>query len=113
MISRFNLRYDIPTRSYFSWIAIPDLYHEVHEELQAKLKSADMDDFSGTTDLWTSSAMEPYLSYTIHYVNTKWELKSYCLQAHYTPEDHTSMNLQDALTQTLTTGSWTLLSWLH
>ena len=26
---------------------------------------------------------------------------SYCLQAHYTPEDHTGMNLQDALYQTL------------
>ena len=102
----------MPTMSYFSWIAIPALYHEVREELQAKLKSADMDHFSGTTDLWSSSAMEPYLSYMIHYVTPSWELKSYSLQAHYMPEDHTSMNLQDALTETLT-GSWTLLSWLH
>ena len=30
----------MPTRSYYSWIAIPVLNHEVCEELQAKLKSA-------------------------------------------------------------------------
>ena len=96
MISRFNPRYDMPTRSYFSRIAIPALYREVREELQAELMSADMDHFSGTTDLW-SSAMKPYLSYTIHYVTTSWELKSYCLQARYMPEDHTGMNLQDVL----------------
>ena len=103
MISRFNPRYDLPTRSYFSRIAIPALYHEVREDLQAKLKSVDMamDHFSGTTDLWSSSAMEPYLSYTIHYVTTSWEFRSYCLQDHYMPEDHTGMNLQDALSQTL------------
>ena len=97
MISRFNPRYDLPTRSYFSRIAIPALYHEVREDLQAKLKSVDMDHFSSTKDLWSSSAMESYLSYTIHYVTTSWEFRSYCLQAHYMPEDHTGMNLQDAL----------------
>ena len=101
MLSKLNPRYDLPTRSYFSRIAIPALYHEVHEELQTKLKSADMNHFSGTTDLWSSSAMEPYLSYTIHYVTTTWELKSNCLQAHFMPEDHTGMNLQDALTPSL------------
>ena len=101
MLSKLNPRYDLPTRSYFSRIAIPALYHEVREELQTKLKSADMNHFSGTTDLWSSSAMEPYLSYTIHYVTTTWELKSNCLQAHFMPEDHTGMNLQDALTPSL------------
>lgn len=101
MISKFNPRYDLPTRSYFSRIAIPALYQEVREGLQSSLRSVDIDHFSGTTDLWSSSAMEPYLSYTIHYVTSSWELTSHCLQAHYMPEDHTGMNLQDALSQTL------------
>ena len=60
MISRLNPRYDLPTRSYFSRIAIPGLYNEVCEELQTKSRSADMEHFSGTTDLWSSLAMEPY-----------------------------------------------------
>ena len=51
----------MPTRSYFSWIAIPALYHKVHEELRAMLKCADMGHVSGTVDLWSSSAMELYL----------------------------------------------------
>ena len=101
MISRLNPRCDLPTRSYCSRIAIPALYQEVREGLQSSLRSIDIDHFSGTTDLWSSSAMEPYLSYTIHYVTSSWELTSHCLQAHYMPEDHTGINLQDALSQTL------------
>ena len=90
MIARFNPRYDLPIRSYFSRVAIPALYHEVHEQLQANIEGAgaDMGHFASTTDLWSSPAMEPYLSYTIHYVASSWELKSYCLQALYMPEDH-------------------------
>ena len=70
MISRLNPRYDLPTRSHFSCIVIPGLYSEVREELQIKLRSADMEHFAGTTDLWSSSAMEPYLSFKIHYITS-------------------------------------------
>ena len=97
MISTFNPRYDLPTRSYFSQIAIPALYHEVRKDSIAV--EIDVEHFSGTTDLWSSPAMEPYLSYTIHYITTSWELKTSCLQAHYMPEDH-GTNLSEALSQT-------------
>ena len=80
--------------SYFGWIAIPALYLKVHEELPAKLKVL-IWTTSPIADLWSSSAIEPYLSYTIHYVSTSWELKCYCLQTHYMPK------LKNALTQTL------------
>ena len=59
-----------------------------------------MEYFSGTTDLWSSPGMEPYLSYTIHYVSSSWELHSAYLKAHYIHEDHTGINLKEALTQT-------------
>ena len=47
---------------------------------------------------------EPYLCFTIHYVDTQWNLQTHCLQAHYLPEDHTGVQLQDALSVTLEQG---------
>ena len=43
----------------------------------------------------------PNLSYTIHYIDDNWILRSHCLQAHFVPESHTGNNLQDALLSTL------------
>ena len=58
--------------------------------------------FTSTTDLWSSNAMKPYLGYFIHYTNKRtWEMHSACLQVHYTPEDHTSIKLREALTHTI------------
>ena len=57
--------------------------------------------FSATAYLWSSCTSEPYLCLTIHNVDSTWKLRSHCLQAHYTPEDHTGENLQDALSITL------------
>lgn len=38
--TRFR-RYNLSTRCYFSWVAIPALYNEFLEQLQANIKSAD------------------------------------------------------------------------
>ena len=57
--------------------------------------------FSATADLWSSCTSEPYLCLTIHYISSDWALKSHCLQAHFTPEDHTGLHLQDAMNTTL------------
>ena len=38
---------------------------------------------------------------SVHYVDTQWNLQTHCLQAHYLPEDHTGVQLQDALSVTL------------
>ena len=40
------------------------------------------------------------------YIDSEWEVKSVCLQASYTPEDHTGINLKEALSETLL--SWKL-----
>ena len=42
-----------------------------------------------------------HMSCTVHYIDSSWELRSHCLQAHYTPEDHTGKNLSDALVYAL------------
>ncbi len=71
--------------------------------LEEKLRSAQVEYFTGTTDFWFSEAMDPDLSYMIHDIaSTTWEWLSACLQVDYKPEDHTGVNLKEALAQTLT-----------
>lgn len=99
MLQKFNSRYDLPSRSYFSRVAIPALYCEVKDNIFRDL--SDKPYFSATTDLWSSPAMEPYMSYTIHYINSDWELKMFCLQASFTPKDYTGENIKLAVSDTL------------
>ena len=91
-----NPRYKLPHKDYFRRIAIPSLYGETMQQLIVRMKK-EVDYFSGTADLWSSCTSEPYLCFTIHYVDTQWNLQTCCLQAHHLPEDHTGAQLQDAL----------------
>ena len=45
--------------------------------------------------------MQPYLGFTVHYINSLWELESYCLQVLFMPGNHTGDNLQHVLASTL------------
>lgn len=38
--------------------------------------------------------MQPYMSYTVHYINSMWEPKCHTLKTHYLPEDHTGENIK-------------------
>ena len=100
MINVLNPRYDLPHREHFSRIAIPTLYEETRQDLLEQLEK-ECSYFSLTTDLWSSTSLQPYMSCTVHYINSSWEFLSHCLQAHYTPEDHTGENFSDALASAL------------
>ena len=91
----------MPDRKYFSNIAIPKLYEKTRESVATDVKSAVY--FASTTDLWSSQTMEPYLSYTVHYIGDDWKLQSRSLQTLYLPDDHTGENIAQALTETLRT----------
>ena len=67
MIDALNPRYDLPSRSYFSRTAIPSLYIEVRERLLAELDS--LVDYSATTDLWTSVSNDPFITFTVHFID--------------------------------------------
>ena len=99
MLKAFDPRYELPGRKYFRKTAIPTLYTQVRERVTSELK--DVDYFSSTTDMWSSSTGEPYLSYTVHFLDGSWKLQTYCLQALYLPEDHTADHISEALTLTL------------
>ena len=97
----------LPSRKYFSETEIPRLYSELKDDVvKPAVKSATY--FTATTDLWTSSARHPYLSFTVHFIDDNWELRSYCLDTVPPFEDHTGQNLAEAAVDIL--GNWELQS---
>ena len=104
MLHVFDSQYELPGRKYFSQTAVPALYTSVREKIVNEL--APIDYFSSTADMWSSETGEPYLAYTVHFIDMDWTLKSRCLQALFLPEDHTADNIADAITTTLT--NWSL-----
>ena len=51
--------------------------------------------------MWSSINMEPYLSFTVYYIDDNWKLRSIALQTVYVPQDHTGPNLAEVLRETL------------
>ena len=53
--------------------------------------------YSATTDLWTSGSNDPYITFTVHYIDMLWQIQSHCLCTAYLAEDYTGENIQEAL----------------
>ena len=105
MIASFDERYELPSRKYFSRMAIPALYNFTREAVAVEVQQAEF--FSATTDLWSREGLRLYnMSYTVHYINKEWKLSSKCLQTTFLQHDHTGENLAEVFTETLT--SWGL-----
>ena len=98
MLQVFDPQYDLPGRKYFLQTAIPLLYDSLREKIVFELR--EIDHFAATADMWSShtSTGEPYLTYTIHFINADWKLESRVLQASYLPQDHNAENISDAFT---------------
>ena len=67
---------------------------------------SDVQYFSSTTDLWSSHGLVPYFSFTVHYIDSCWQLRSRCLHTQFLPQDHTGENIAEAMETTL--DSWSL-----
>ena len=66
----------------------------------------DAEYFSATTILYTLAAGDPYITFTCHFIDHHWEMKSYCLQTHYLLQDHIATNIKEVLTETLELWNW-------
>ena len=103
--SMVDPRYEIPSRKYYSKTTLPSLYAETRERVTKELQEAEY--YSVTTNLWSCTGkLEPYLAVTMHYINKEWELKSYCLNTLFLPQDDTAVNISEALQSILE--SWSL-----
>jgi len=80
------------------------MYSTVKESILPKLHEIEY--YSATTDLWTSRATHPYLSYTVHFIDRNWELKSFCLESIPLFEDHTGANIGESIVDI--TSNWRL-----
>ena len=101
MLRKFNPRYSLPSRNHFTKVSIPELVAETKGSIETQIVDGNIEYFSATTDLWTSAAGDPYITFTCHFINRCWELRSYCLQTHYLPQDHNATNIKEVLDETL------------
>lgn len=106
LVRALDCRYEIPSRTHFSNSIIPELFMSTKVQVRQQLSKVAY--FAGTTDLWSSVGLTPYLGYTIHYINEDWKLESIALSCSFIHEDHTAENISDALVETLT--EWKLSS---
>lgn len=104
LLCTFDPQYEVPSRNYMSRVAIPSLYNATKDQVLKSIQGSQY--FSSTTDLWSSNTTEPYMGFTVHYINDSWEIQSKCLQTLYFPESHTGKNLSEGLCDTLK--SWGL-----
>ncbi|KAM9456199.1 E3 SUMO-protein ligase ZBED1 [Clarias gariepinus] len=95
MLQTFDSQYELPGRTYASQTAIPQLYNSIKDDILNEIK--DIQFFSATTDMWSSSNMTPYMSLTIHYISADWSLHSKCLETRYVPDNHTADTLGENL----------------
>ena len=64
--------------------------------------------FAVTSDFWTSITHVPFMSFTVHFIDEDWILRSYCLDTIPSYEDHTGENIAGALQDVLE--NWQLSS---
>lgn len=100
MMEIANPQYDLPHSNHFRRVAIPSLYNTVRADIESKISDKNFF-FAATTDMWSSVTSEPYMSYTVHYIDSSFDLQTYCLQCLYTPDDHTGVNLKEEMLSTL------------
>lgn len=89
--------YVIPSHTTL-WNTITHQYDELRAQLASEMKDPSV---SLSTDLWTSPTMEPYITETVHYVNTTWEMKAKVLHTCVMPERHIAANIAQRLTDTI------------
>ncbi|XP_071374223.1 E3 SUMO-protein ligase ZBED1-like [Centroberyx affinis] len=109
MLHFFEPGYTVPSYATL-WATITHQYDTLRENIEKEMKGRTV---SLTTDLWTSSTMEPYITVTVHYITDTWKLSAaylyyaretyscqHCpwgLLAFCTVHDNASMNLATEL----------------
>lgn len=109
MLSVLDPRYQPPCRTTISEQHIPGMYQKLRDSVLTALSSAKnscLPMFSFTTDGWSSITTEPYLSLTVHIVDSKFVMRRYTLETRYVPEQKTGVNLAIIIAELLE--SWSL-----
>lgn len=107
LIKCLDKRYQIPSRTTFRTKVIPRAYEEAKMKLKSMIKdhrcsnNGNNKSISITTDGWTSKTNASFVTYTLHFINSQYEMVSHVLATREMRESHTAMNLRAHLTNIL------------
>ncbi|CAI5689139.1 unnamed protein product [Oreochromis niloticus] len=96
MLRVLEPRYNIPSQTYFTDIAVPALYKETKAKLETAVSAAAA--VALTSDGWTSRATPSYLTVTAHYIDPEWQMKNCVLQTRLV-ESHATDDLAKGLSE--------------
>lgn len=91
-VKQLNPNYTLPDRHSISKVHIPALYEKCLFEMK-DLVAKEAESVCMTTDCWTSRNNESFMAITIHFIDSKFELKSVLLGCFTFNESHTGINL--------------------
>jgi len=98
-VKLLNPNYELPNRHTISKELIPAMYEKCLGEMKSlisKVESACL-----TTDCWTSRNNESFMTITIHFIDTEFELKSILLECSSFNLNHTGHNLAQEIKRIL------------
>ena len=84
--------YTIPSRKYFTKLQHSSYKGQLQKQLHTEAESVAL-----TTDIWTSHAVEAYITVTAHYLNSLWVMYSYVLETSAFSERHTGVEIAGKL----------------
>lgn len=97
ILNFFEPGYTVPSHATV-WANINRQRDALRDSMKVEMKGRSV---SLTTDLWTSSTMEPYITITAHYITDEWQLKARVLTTSLMTERHTAVNIADRLSATI------------
>ncbi len=89
--------YKVPSHTHITKVC-RDLYTEQKEKLKEDIEKCGH--VALTSDIWTSSAVDGYITLTAHFI-TDWQLHTRVLTTAGMPERHTGVNIADRMTDTV------------
>ena len=95
LLSCLEPGYTIPNRKYFS----SNIQHKhVLGKQKLKLKmEKEAQSVALTTDIWTSVAVEAYMTVTAHYIDPNWVMQAFVFETFAFPERHTGVTIGEKL----------------
>jgi hypothetical protein len=100
LLEKADPRFHLPHRTFFTTKVIPEQYHSLRATIENELAAVQYCGF--TTDLWTSSNQNrSYISLTLYYVSSNFEMKSRCLHTKEVSQEHTAEVLASVLEEML------------
>ena len=99
LVHSLDPRYPIVSRKHLSQKLLPTKYYEEKTKLMISLNKTEF--VSITTDQWTSKANDGYTTFTSHFIDDSWSIKTSVLSTRSEKKSHSAVNLAAEMTKCL------------